>query len=202
MIMLFFDSLMGSVWNYVLVFSQDKTFIHHVWTILHGIQSQLAFYVNLHRAVIGPSATLTGRWRPDIDLCRMLTGIIQYIIIIVTNYWHNGNSMKGTNLNSDKIFLFVFLSILTFTTRRQIGQILLLFHRKKGFDISCKLSPLGTICMKCQSLISGENKKNITKCRLLKIYPTCRALSFTLQACSIWFSQYLRAASKFSMELL
>ena len=38
---------------------------------------QLAFYVNLHRAVIGPSATLTGRWRPDIDLRRMLTGIIQ-----------------------------------------------------------------------------------------------------------------------------
>ena len=24
--------------------------------------------------VIGPSATLTGRWRPDIDLRRMLTG--------------------------------------------------------------------------------------------------------------------------------
>ena len=36
--------------------------------------SQQAFYVNLHRAVIGPSATLTGRWRPDIDLRRMLTG--------------------------------------------------------------------------------------------------------------------------------
>ena len=35
---------------------------------------QLAFYVNLHWAVIGPSATLTGRWRPDINLCRMLTG--------------------------------------------------------------------------------------------------------------------------------
>ena len=37
-------------------------------------EPQLAFYVNLHRAVIGPSATLTGRWRPDIDLRRMLTG--------------------------------------------------------------------------------------------------------------------------------
>ena len=37
-------------------------------------KTQLAFYVNLHRAVIGPSATLTGRWRPDIDLRRMLTG--------------------------------------------------------------------------------------------------------------------------------
>ena len=38
--------------------------------------TQLAFYVNLYRAVIGPSATLTGRWRPDIDLRRMLTGLV------------------------------------------------------------------------------------------------------------------------------
>ena len=40
--------------------------------------SQLPFYVNLHKAgaVIGPSATLTGRWRPDIDLRRMLTGFL------------------------------------------------------------------------------------------------------------------------------
>ena len=45
--------------------------------------SQLAFYVNLHRAVIGPSATLTGRWRPNIDLRRMLTGKIRFIW---TNY--------------------------------------------------------------------------------------------------------------------
>ena len=37
--------------------------------------SKLAFYVNLHRVIIGPSATLTGRWRPDIDLRRMLTGL-------------------------------------------------------------------------------------------------------------------------------
>ena len=35
---------------------------------------QIAFYVKLHRAVIGPSATLTGRRRSDIDLRRMLTG--------------------------------------------------------------------------------------------------------------------------------
>ena len=43
-----------------------------------SISTQQAFYVNLHRAVIGPSATLTGRWRPDIDLRRMLTGYIYF----------------------------------------------------------------------------------------------------------------------------
>ena len=37
----------------------------------------------------------------------------------------------------------------------------LYFSQKTGFDISCKLSPKGTICMKCQSQISGKNKKNI-----------------------------------------
>ena len=33
------------------------------------------------------------------------------------------------------------------------------FSQKTGFDISCKLSPLETICMNCQSLFSGKNKK-------------------------------------------
>ena len=47
--------------------------------------TQLAFYINLHRAVIGPSATLTGGWRPDIDLRRMLTGYVQ--ILRVNTVW-------------------------------------------------------------------------------------------------------------------
>ena len=38
------------------------------------------------------------------------------------------------------------------------------FSQKTEFDISCKLSPLETICMKCQILFSGKNKKNISKC--------------------------------------
>ena len=32
-------------------------------------------------------------------------------------------------------------------------------HRKIGFDFSYKLSPVETICMKCQRLFSGEKKK-------------------------------------------
>ena len=35
------------------------------------------------------------------------------------------------------------------------------FSQKTGYDISCKLSPKETICMKCQILFSGKNKKNI-----------------------------------------
>ena len=34
------------------------------------------------------------------------------------------------------------------------------FSQKTGFDISCKLSPKETICMKCQILFSVKNEKN------------------------------------------
>ena len=33
------------------------------------------------------------------------------------------------------------------------------FSQKTGFNISCKLSSVETICMKCQILFSGKNKK-------------------------------------------
>ena len=39
------------------------------------------------------------------------------------------------------------------------------FSKKIGLDISCKLSPWETVCMKCQSLFSGKNKY---KCSLRK----------------------------------
>ena len=35
------------------------------------------------------------------------------------------------------------------------------FSQETGFDISCKLPPLETICMKYQILFSGKDKKNI-----------------------------------------
>ena len=41
-------------------------------------------------------------------------------------------------------------------------DILKYFSQKTGFDISCKLSPMEVICMKCQILFSGKNKKTIT----------------------------------------
>ena len=52
------------------------------------------------------------------------------------------------------------------------------FPQNTGFDISSKLSPM-EICMTCQILFSGENKKNISNCRLLKILP--RVLSVNVK---------------------
>ena len=40
---------------------------------------------------------------------------------------------------------------------------LFFFTQKTGFDIACKLSPLETVCMKCQILFSGKNKKQYFK---------------------------------------
>ena len=42
---------------------------------------------------------------------------------------------------------------------RRHFKIFFLFFQKIGFHTSCKFSPLETICMKCQSLFSGENNK-------------------------------------------
>ena len=51
-------------------------------------------------------------------------------------------------------------------SRRHTEIFFLFSHRiqlspflKTGFAISCKMSPLETICMKCQILFSGKNKK-------------------------------------------
>ena len=51
------------------------------------------------------------------------------------------------------------------SSRRQIADILI-FPRKQllAFHANCL-----TICMKCQNLMSGKNKKSISICRLLKI---------------------------------
>ena len=47
------------------------------------------------------------------------------------------------------------------------------FSQKTGFDISCKLSPKETICMKCLILFSGKNMKNISNVVRWKFYPEC-----------------------------
>ena len=43
-------------------------------------------------------------------------------------------------------------------SRRHI-EVFFLFSLETGFDISCKLTPAETICMKCHNLFPGKNKK-------------------------------------------
>ena len=60
------------------------------------------------------------------------------------------------------------------------------FSPKTGFDISCKFSPLETICIKWHNLFP-EKKQNISICRLLKILPRILSVKQTVQKCRlIW----------------
>ena len=54
--------------------------------------------------------------------------------------------------------------------------IFFLFFLENRSDTSCKLSPKETICMKCQIPFSRKNKKNISKCHLLKFLPSMQSV--------------------------
>ena len=57
--------------------------------------------------------------------------------------------------------IFSMLNTLVKSTTDNILKHFSYFSQKTGFDSSCKLSPMETICMKCQILFSGKNKKTI-----------------------------------------
>ena len=67
------------------------------------------------------------------------------------------------NSADEMIFVVVFFFCCFF-----FFAVFVFFFSKTGFDISCKSTPLETICMKCQIQFPGTNKKNISKCFPLK----------------------------------
>ena len=65
-------------------------------------------------------------------------------------------------LITDLAFFFETLCMLGKNFSRQHYEILFYFSpRKQNLTTLCKLSPKETVCMKCQILFSGKNKKNI-----------------------------------------
>ena len=66
--------------------------------------------------------------------------------------------------NCTPSFHQVMLSTLDKNFSRCHFEFFFFFSQKTGFDISCQLSPVETIGMKCQNLFSGKNekKKNIS----------------------------------------
>ena len=56
-------------------------------------------------------------------------------------------TLCANSADDNDIFLFFFFFFFFF------------FLSETGFDISCKMSPLQLICMKCHILFSRENKK-------------------------------------------
>ena len=81
------------------------------------------------------------------------------LVFIGTNYWEM-NSSKAVKKLSNENTLSCLVFCINFTAD-SILKYFFLFSQKTVFDISCKLSPLETICMKRQIMFSRKNKKNI-----------------------------------------
>ena len=77
-----------------------------------------------------------------------------------------------------KIRTLNFTTLLANSADNKLMIFCLIFPRKQDMTFHAKLFPLETICMKRQILFPGKGKKNISKCRLLKILP--RVLSVKL----------------------
>ena len=45
------------------------------------------------------------------------------------------------------------------------------FPQKIGFDISCKLSPQKTVCVKCQNQFLGKSNKNVINLSTAEFVP-------------------------------
>ena len=71
-------------------------------------------------------------------------------------------SVGGTYFTGDQYLKFIMLG--EKFTRWQFEIFFFFFSLKTGFGISCKVSPLETICMNRQnSFFGGKKKKNIIK---------------------------------------
>ena len=57
------------------------------------------------------------------------------------------------------------------------------FSQTEGFDISCKLTPEETVCMKCQNLFSGKIRKIFQNVVSWNIYPD----SCCINATTYWY---------------
>ena len=63
------------------------------------------------------------------------------------------------------------LSMLCKNFSRQHFEIFFLFFQENSLRHFIQIIFSETVCMNCQSLFSGKNKKNSSNCQLLKFYP-------------------------------
>ena len=102
----------------------------------------------------------------------------QLSVTICTNWCSltQEGSIKIGPVTSEGLFFSLYHSLGIFS-RQQIGDIFSHFSQRTGFNITCKLSQMETICMKCWVLFSGKNKNNISGCRLLKVLPRMQSIN-------------------------
>ena len=74
-------------------------------------------------------------------------------------------------IQQGQVYLLTFTTLRVISADKKLTILFSYFSWKTGFDISCKLSPEESICMKHQTCFLGKIRINISKCRLLKILP-------------------------------
>ena len=89
-------------------------------------------------------------------------------------YCNNGIVMPEKNIWYLKSVLNinVYHSLGNISRRKAENMFLILRFKKTDFDISCKLSRMETVCIKCRSLFSGKNQNKISKFSLQKLLPS------------------------------
>ena len=98
---------------------------------------------------------------------------------------------RNTNGSQKKVIVTFFsenllpknitITITTGLIQQMINWLYSYIFQKAGFDSSCILSPLETICINCQILFSGKQKKDISARRLLKILPRVLSVNGTFK---------------------
>ena len=93
----------------------------------------------------------------------MLSLIVAQIVFRVNKYPSKGDqSDLKTFASLLKVGFTLGLTLWITFSAEDVLKHFFLFSQETGFDISCKLkSPVETICMKYQILLSGKYKKNI-----------------------------------------
>ena len=65
----------------------------------------------------------------------------------------------------------IFITLWDNSARDKLMVFFLIFLRKKGFEMSSKLSPLERLWMKCQNLISRKSKKKYFNMSSAEVFP-------------------------------
>ena len=98
----------------------------------------------------------------------------------ITFVWTKLENLNNFVYRGAMIPCLTFNTLLAYSADHKLMIFFSYFSQKTGFDISCKLSPLGTICMKCQSLFSVENKNFFPEtgfelsCKLSPLVTICK----------------------------
>ena len=126
----------------------------------------------------------SGKNKKNISKCRLLKILPRVLSVnkaltfsLLEQKWIK--PVSGGTSTQEVITPLTFTTLWAFSADDKMMLFFLFFPENRIWHFM-QIVSLETICMKCQILISGKNKKNISKCRLLKILPRVLSVNFAL----------------------